>query len=359
MNTAVDHADASSAVLEAGSLLQLAEDLLQAREIASAIIAFDDAEARGADRDRCSAGRWTAHMLAGDLASGWRQSDAIRGRGAHDPHRFWQGEDIAGKRVIVRCLHGLGDAVQMLRYLPLLRERCAHVVVEVPPRVLDLAPCFAGADEVITWGADAPEHPPDWQVQVEVMELPYLFRTSAGDLPVATDYLAIPGELRRRVSLAMGPAVRPRVGIVWSASEWDATRCLPMDCLARLTAVDGIEFWNLQGGMKHDEAVHEHALAGVRDAAVLGDGVLTLAAAIAQMDLVITVDTLAAHLAGALGRQAWVLLQHAADWRWMHARNDSPWYPTLRLWRQPAPGDWSGMVQHVCPALNAWKQAAS
>ena len=93
----------------------------------------------------------------------------------------------------------------------------------------------------------------------------------------------------------------------------------------------------------------------MHDAARLGDGLLTLAAVIEQLDLVITVDTLAAHLAGALGRPAWVLLQHAADWRWMHARGDSPWYPTLRLWRQQRPGDWQGMVDQVCTALQTWK----
>jgi hypothetical protein len=338
------------------ALLQHAEELLQHREIASALVAFDRAEADGAEPDRCCAGRWNAHMFAGNFAAAWRESDAIRAGGTHDPHRFWQGEDIAGKRVIVRCLHGLGDAVQMLRYLPLLRERCAQVVVEVPPRLLELTACFASADEVITWGDDAPAHAPAWDVQVEVMELPYLFLTVERDLPLATSYVHLPAALRQGMSLAMGASPKPRVGIVWSASEWDLTRCLPIDCVARLTGIPGVEFWNLQGGAKHEEALHEPALADVRDASLLGDGVLTLAAIIEQLDLVITVDTLAAHLAGALGKPAWVLLQHAADWRWMHARNDSPWYPTLRLWRQSTPGDWRGMVEQVCFELKQWEQ---
>lgn len=339
-------------------LLQRAEELLQGREIAAALVAFDYAELNGAEPDRCCAGRWSAHMFAGDFASAWHESDAIRARGAHDPHRFWQGEDIAGKRVIVRCLHGLGDAVQMLRYLPLLRTRCANVIVEVPPRLLQLGACFAGADDVITWGEDAPTRPPAWDVQTEVMELPYLFRTVERDLPLATRYVQLPAAEQQRVSHAMGASKRPRIGIVWSASEWDVTRCLPMDCVARLARVAGVEFWNLQGGAKHDAALHDSALAGMHDAASLGDGVLTLAAAVEHLDLVITVDTLAAHLAGALGKPAWVLLQHAADWRWMHARDDSPWYPTLRLWRQPAPGDWRGMVEQVCREIEQWVEAS-
>ena len=343
----------------AETLLQHAETLLQNREVAAALEGFVRAEADGADPDRCGSGRWMGHMLLGYFASAWCESDAMRARGGLDPHRFWQGESLAGKRVIVRCLHGLGDAVQMLRYLPLLRNRCGQVIVEVPPRLLELAPCFAGVQEVITRGDAAPAHPPAWDVQVEVMELPYLFRTVASDLPLATCYVHLPVDVQQRVSSGMGTSLKPRVGIVWSASEWDVTRCLPMECVARLTAVDGIEFWNLQGGAKHDNALGEPALACVSDAASLGDGVLTLAAVIEQLDLVITVDTLAAHLAGALGRPAWVLLQHAADWRWMHARADSPWYPSLRLWRQPAPGDWRGMVEKVCLYVEEWKQAAS
>ena len=191
------------------------------------------------------------------------------------------------------------------------------------------------------------------------MELPYLFRTVESDLPLAARYIHLPAAVLQRVSSAMGASLKPRVGIVWSASEWDVTRCLPMECIARMTSQDGIEFWNLQGGAKHAASLREPALAGVRDAATLGDGVLTLAAVIEQMDLVITVDTLAAHLAGALGKPAWLLLQHAADWRWMHARADSPWYATLRLWRQPAPGDWHGMVEQVRLHLEEWTRAAS
>ena len=187
------------------------------------------------------------HMLDGDFTAAWRESDAIRARGADDPHRFWQGEDITGKRVIVRCLHGLGDAVQMLRYLPLLRQRCAHVTVEVPPRLVELATCMSGGDEVITWGHDAPAPPVKWDVQIEVMELPYFFRSAMHDLPLETAYVQIPAALQQRVASAMGEVRKPRVGIVWSASEWDATRCLPMECVARLTAHTGMEFWNLQG----------------------------------------------------------------------------------------------------------------
>ena len=118
-----------------------------------------------------------AHMLAGNFAAAWRESDAIRQRGAPDPHRYWTGDDLRGQRVILRCLHGYGDAVQFLRYVPRLRALASHLVVEVPPAMMEIASCFDGVDDVITWGAGAPAVPPEWNAQVEVMELPYLFRT--------------------------------------------------------------------------------------------------------------------------------------------------------------------------------------
>lgn len=292
-------------------------------------------------------------MLLGELASAWNESDAIRLRSSDDPHRFWQGESLSGKRLMLRCLHGLGDAVHMLRYLPRLRSICASVTLEVPPRLLPLAPYFAGADRVITWGEQAPAEPPVWDVQVEVMELPYLFRTTLADLPIETLYLAVPNETQ------MAPRCMPRVGIVWSASEWDPTRRFPAECLQQLLATPGMEFWNLQGGSQHALTQVQGAIGRMRDAADFGDGLLPLAAVIANMDLIVTVDTLAAHLAGAMGTHAWVLLQHRADWRWMHAREDSPWYPTLRLFRQPVQDDWAALTAQICEALAQWRQQQS
>src|SRR3954452_5184198 len=178
-----------------GAALLDAEDRLDRRDLAGAMEAFDAAEREGANADRCSAGRWMVSMLRGDFESAWRESDAIRRRGAPDPHRFWNGEDIRGKRVIVRCLHGFGDAVQFLRYAPALRARAKHVLFEVAPRFVELARSFDGVDHVITWGGEAPGVAPEWDVQMEVMELPYFFRTEVRDLPVAERYLRLPEQV--------------------------------------------------------------------------------------------------------------------------------------------------------------------
>ncbi|HKO17371.1 MAG TPA: hypothetical protein VJU82_00640, partial [Acidobacteriaceae bacterium] len=147
--------------------LRYAEWLLECRKLAHAVPALNCAELRGASPDRCSAGRWLAAMLRGDFPAAWVESDAIRSRGAPDLNRFWQGEDIRGKRVIVRCLHGFGDAVQFLRFAPMLRALVSKLIVEVPPAMSEIARCFQGVDSVITWGEQAPAVPPQWDVQVE------------------------------------------------------------------------------------------------------------------------------------------------------------------------------------------------
>lgn len=289
-------------------------------------------------------------MRAGDFRAAWQLSDAIRARGLPDPHRFWHGEPLARACLIVRSLHGYGDAVQMLRYAPMLQQLAASVVYEVPPALLELAPCFPGVDNVITWGDQAPAHPPAFDVQVEIMELPYLFRTESAGLPVATRYLHLPQALLTRTASRIGSKAAPRIGLVWAAGEWNPTRSIPVVCLAPLLALPGVEFWNLQGGEARTQLTSLSQL--IPDQTLItGPGIPALAATIAHLDLVITVDTLAAHLAGALGKPAWLLLEHTADWRWQTTRTDTPWYPTLRLFRQPTPGDWPGLIAQVRQAL--------
>ncbi len=341
--------------LAASDTVARAERLLQQRDLHAAEQTFRIAASQGEDADRCAGGLWVTHMLQGDFEAAWQQSDCLRRRNAPDPHRFWQGEPLAGTRVIVRCLHGFGDAVQMLRYLPLLRERCARIILEVPPRMLEIAACFPGADDIVTWGEHALTEPPAWDVQVEIMELPYLLRTRVDELPIATQYLKLPETVCSHVRSVMGKGTHPRVGVVWSTGEWNRTRAIPFDYVKQLTGERGIEFWNLQGGHEHDEWQALTPSHDLRDGADVGHGILQLACLVEQMDLVITPDTLAAHLAGALGTPAWILLQHAADWRWMHGRADSPWYPSLRLFRQTKQGCWDTVIRAVQMELKPWK----
>src|SRR5437868_1139276 len=327
--------------------LSVAQRLLESRKLTHAVSALDYAELLGAPSDQCSSGRWLAAMLRGDFAAAWRESDAIRSRGAHDPNRFWQGEDIREKRVILRCLHGFGDAVQFLRYAPMLRAMAAGLIVEVPLAMLEIASRFDGVDEVITWGERASTIAPDWDVQIEVVELPYIFRTQQEDLPLATNYLHVPPHVLHDVAPHPSALDSFRVGLVWSCGEWNPARSVPIELLRPLTHMPGCEFWNLQGGAPRELWNSLGPNTMLHDAKSSSDTILRLAGLIAQLDLIITPDTLAAHLAGALGVPAWVMLEHASDWRWMHTRSDSPWYPSLRLFRQPTAGDWLGCVRQM------------
>lgn len=338
-----------------GDLLADAADATLANgDLAAAVALFDRAEPEVLDADRCAGGRWMAHMLAGDFAAAWRESDAIRGRGRPDPHRFWQGEDLRGQRLMLRSLHGFGDAVQMFRFLPRLQEHVRELIVEVPPRLVELAPCFAGMGRVITWGEQAPAVSPQWDVQMEVMELPYALRITAVDLAPQQAFLQLPAAAKAAALRVLGAAKRPRVGVVWSAGHWNATRSVPFEEFRSLLGSCDAEFWSLQGDTDRHAWASLSRSARLRDVYEVGDGILSLAAVIERMDLVITVDTLAAHLAGALGVPCWVLLQHRADWRWMQHGDRSPWYPSLRLWRQTESGGWNELMRRVGSELRVW-----
>lgn len=322
----------------AGELLEQAERSLDERRVDQSWPLFLEAESAGADPDRCSAGRWQAAMLRGDFEAAWKENDVIRRRGAQGPDCLWSGEAIDGKRVIVRCLHGFGDAVQMLRYAPALAARAADVTYEADPRLLPLLRHFPAVKQVIDWN----DRDPAWDLQIEVMELPYLFRTTQSELPLAARYLALPQARTEAAARQLGPKRRPRVGLVWTCGEWNPSRNVPPDVLAPLASLD-VEFWSLQSR----SAIEFCSALPLRDGRKITDGLLPLAAIIANLDLVITPDTLAAHLAGALGKPACVMLQFAADWRWMLDRSNTPWYPSLRLYRQPAPGDWPSVIDAI------------
>ncbi len=264
-------------------------------------------------------------------------------QGWHWPsaHRLWDGRGLRGRDVTVRSLHGLGDAVQMLGYARRLRELGRSVRYEVPAELQPLLPYFDGVTE---WQGREPE------VAVEMTELPYVLRTRASQLPLRTRYLALPEREVRRYGARMGAARTRRVGVVWAGGEWDRERWAPLKMLLPLFGDERFEWWNLQGGA----AAAEAAGSGMRELPGLANGgVLGLAATMANLDLVLTVDTLAAHLAGAMGVRTWVMLKHDADWRWMKRREDSPWYPSVRLFRQRVAGDWDGVVAAIRKAMAA------
>ncbi len=285
------------------------------------------------------------HMRQGDFAAAWELSDAgLRARSGvscwdqprHLQH-VWDGTPPDGRRVLVRCYHGLGDTVQFIRYAPWLRRRAAEVIVWAQPALLPLLAGVPGVDRLLPLHDGRPEAAFD--VDVEIMELPHLFRSTLDTLPNAVPYLHAPAPIQRR------PDAGLHVGLVWRSGDWDPTRSVPLSLLAPLARIPGVTLHALQGGAALAE--WPAALGPVSGSA----RVELLAGMMGALDLVLSVDSFPAHLAGALGRPVWTLLPAVADWRWMAGREDSPWYPTMRLLRQDHAGDWEPVAARVDAAL--------
>jgi len=301
-----------------------------------------------------------ALLLAGDLAAGWPEYAWRRlaegGPRRSFPRPAWDGGDLAGRTILLHAEQGLGDVLQFIRYLPWIKARGAAVtIVESPTALLRLLRGVAGIDRLIpTGGAALPEH----DRHAPLPELPHLFATTEDTIPAAVPYLSPEPELVAmwRERLAAGPPGL-KVGIAWQGNPHgriDRGRSPPLAALAPLAAVPGVRLISLQ---RRDGLEQLAGLPGGMVIESLGDDVDTggaftdTAAIMATLDLVISSDTAIAHLAGALGVPAWVALKRVPDWRWQLGRADSPWYPTLRLFRQSRDGDWDGVFRAIAAAL--------
>ncbi|MGH7927017.1 MAG: hypothetical protein ACREQV_04405, partial [Candidatus Binatia bacterium] len=287
---------------------------------------------------------WMLHMRRGDFAVAWHLSDAVlRARGAlscdHLPRHLqwiWDGRSLEQKRVLIRCYHGLGDTVQFIRYAPLVKAVAHEVTVLVQAELVPLLGTVEGVDRLLP--LETLEDALTYDVDVEIMELAHVFRSTLETIPAKIPYIHSPKAARpARDKLA--------VGIVWAGGNWDGRRSIPVSLLAPLAHLPEIELHIFQIGP---------ALAERRKwPAVLPqwNDIVTEAALIRALDLMISVDSLPAHLAGALGVPVWTLLHKEADWRWMEQREDSPWYPTMRLFRQQRAGDWDAVIAAVAAEL--------
>lgn len=300
------------------------------------------------------------NLLEGNFAEGWRDYEARWASSEMRPRPLpitaWRGEALAGRHLFVYAEQGHGDTLHFARYLPLLQKAGARITCEVQRPTLGLlADSFPGID-FIAQGSPLPAA----DLAVPLLSLPGRLGTDLSSIPAEVPYLTVrPACLtawRRRLD-ELAPRDSLRVGLVWGGSRshrTDFLRSLTPADLAVLRALPGAHFFSLQFGERQDE------IAGwpgdgaplVDLAPELGDFANT-AGAVAALDLIVTIDTATAHLAGALARPTYLLLAKVPDWRWLLAREDSPWYPGMRLFRQPAPGDWSGAVAAALAAGQA------
>jgi hypothetical protein len=294
-------------------------------------------------------------LTLGDFAAGWRGYEARWDVGALASQRRdfavrqWRGEPIAGNTVLLHAEQGFGDAIQFMRYAPLVAARGAEVVLEVRRDLMRLAASLPGVATMVAYGDALP--PFDWHCPL--LSLPLAFATNAASIPADIPYLA-PADDDVAEWRARLPQGRPLVGLCWSGErgyENDINRSMAFAALAPLLEVPGVQFVSLQRDVREADAA---LLAGRSDVLTIGRQCADFAdtaAAIAALDLVISVDTAVAHLAGAIGKPLFVLLPFAADFRWLRERSDSPWYPTARLFRQPSFGDWASVVRAVRAAM--------
>lgn len=322
---------------------------LKRRLLKQAIDNFNLAELYGHLPDLCASGRWEAFMLLGLFEEAWSESDAIIARGNPDPHRLWQGDDFRGKRIIVRCLHGLGDAIQFLRYVSLLKQEARFVSIEGPKRLMPLVATMDGVDSVVSWETPGAQYP-DYDVQIEIMQLPYAYRTTLATIPHTTPYFLLPLSQRHE----RRSANKPRVGLVWAASEWDESRSLPLKDLMPILQMPEFEFCALQAGPQRNEIFELTKTCVLHDFTGETEDLLQTAHLLRSFDLLISVDTMMAHLAGALAIPVWVLLGPVANWRWMLDRIDSPWYPSMRIFRRAPSESWKDLASSVRSALLEW-----
>ena len=299
--------------------------------------------------------RARANFLAGRYAAAWpdyayRSSLQARRLPPGVTDRAWEGQSLGGQSIVLYREQGLGDVIQFARYAPLVAQRGAEVVLCCPPALVGLLRRLPDVARVVP--DDEPCPPTAWSCSL--MDVPGVLGTDLDSIPADCPYL--PPRASSELLLPRPRTRQFRVGIVWAGSltnDRDLTRSCRLDDFAPLVELPGAEFVSFQVGPRAQELRESGWRGLIRD---VGDELIPFEAtadALVEVDLVITVDTVMAHLAGALGRPVWTLLAFAHDWRWMLGRADTPWYPTMRLFRQPKPNDWAGVFREVRRELEA------
>lgn len=325
--------------------------LYELGRLEESIAAYDQAIDLDPDYADAHLNRSLSLLMAGDLPQGFRDYEyrwQVKGKNFKPPRAFeqplWDGEDLAGKTILLHAEQGFGDTIQFIRYAPLVAAKNGRVAVECQEALLRLLQTAPAIDQLIPTGAQLP----DFDLHLPLLSLPDRLGTTIDTIPAPIPYLAPPSATHLKLD---APSNRLKVGIVWAGSpdhDNDRHRSCPFTHFQQLLGLPDVQFYSLQKGSRAED------LQPTNRVIVLGDELrdfVDTAAAIVQLDLVITVDTSVAHLAGALGRSVWVLLSFAPDWRWLLGQANSPWYPTMRLFRQPKPGDWAGVISQAKAAL--------
>jgi len=293
-------------------------------------------------------------LQLGDFKRGWEKfewrwaTDLMRPFHRNFAQPLWLGQEpLVGKTILLHAEQGLGDTLQFCRYAAGISALGGKVILEVQPSLRRLMAKVKGVDQLVGRG----EPLPPFDCHCPLLSLPHAFGTELATIPSAPSYLQSDPALRKKWAARLGPAQRRRIGLVWSGSTTpDPARSIPLGALTPLFS-GPYQFFGLQQEVRPED---QRILDGHRELENLGSEFADFAdtaAVIELMDLVITVDTSVAHLAGALGKAVWALLLYNSDWRWLLDRDDSPWYPSIRLFRQTQNGHWHDVIQRVSGEL--------
>ncbi len=308
------------------------------------------------------------HLAMGDWERAWPDYEArwrvldlkLKTREFAQP--MWDGTaDIAGKTILLHAEQGLGDMIMFSRFVPLVVERGARVVLEVQKPLAELMRAMPGVAEVLVYG----DALPDFDLHAPCGSLPFLFGATPQNIPSRTPYLYPPEESESAASLHRPADSRPLVGVCWAGNPSypnDHNRSIPLSIFERLFEVPDVHFVSLQQNLRPGDDSILARFDNFENIDLTSDrkgkGLADTAALISKLDLVITVDTVIGHLAGALGRPVWILLPYGAYWVWLRDRTDSPWYPTATLFRQNQVGDWPSVLERVSSQLETVKSPA-
>ena len=285
-----------------------------------------------------------------DLPKGWEKyeyrwhvrPETVR----HFSSRLWLGaDDLSGKRILLHGEQGFGDCIQFSRFIPLVAARGVHVVLEVPRPLVRLMASLRGVAELYAEGDALPAT----DFHCPLASLPLAFKTNASTIPTSMPYLAAPDDVAAKWRTRLADVPRPRIGISWIAGsrhQGDLHRSMPVDALSPLLQ-SGATLISLQDRYRPEDSAWLADHPAVRDFSAEIEDFADTAAIAREMDLVISVDTAVAHLTGALGVPLWILLSYIGDWRWLTVRDDTPWYPTAKLYRQSDINDWAGVMARV------------
>ncbi|MBM3951636.1 MAG: tetratricopeptide repeat protein [Rhodospirillales bacterium] len=367
------HSNLGNALRDQGRLEEAAQALQQALRLApeapeilynfglvlrdmgrldTALSCFDAVLKARPDHAECRYDRALALLQAGDLKRGFAEYEARWKLKRNPPRAFdrprWNGQAMPGKTLLVHTEPGFGDAIQFARYIALAKQRSgATLLLESPAELARLMETLRAVDKIAIQGGPLPA----FDAHIPIMSLPALMQTAATTIPATVPYLSAP-EIRAvgLPNLATGAF---KVGIAWAgaAARAEGHRSCPFVHFLELLRVPDVILYSLQTGKAAEDARAHAAEPLVFETGHLLADYADMATAILQLDLVVSVDSTCAHLAGALGKPVWTLLPDVPDWRWTARGKNTPWYPTMRLFRQKTRGDWSGVVAEVVAEL--------